>query len=314
MDKKLFMVSKKPLVLWGDNLDRANRNYLDDIDGDYFFSVAETLYAKAKGRGLSSKRARLALRFLYLNSLETFFALLSASIQAPDCVMGWLMKYQVNDVRAILRAINNNEQMFNKWNLDTVNWENVFQALFPFSRKISHYERIETAFCTAWKILNSDFLKEISQREYNSIKHGFRCCFNPIRSLSITSEGNSFNLRGSRSGSAFPVESEIVGLEKEFAKCNFTYSTVYNSWQPHKLLSRIKLISISINNVANALKRVNHQGKLKISFLWPEPPLLMAAFRRDRSQFRNFKTGLEMRSVHIKPMTASEIGEVLCKG
>jgi len=72
IDRKLFMVSAKPLALWGDNLDGANRSYLDDIDGDYFFSVAETLYAKAKGRGQSSKRARLALRFsLCVNITET---------------------------------------------------------------------------------------------------------------------------------------------------------------------------------------------------------------------------------------------------
>lgn len=312
MDKKLFMVSNKPLALWGTNLDRANRAYLDDVDGDFFTSVAETLYEEAKGRGRSAKRAKIALRFIYLNSLETLFALLSASIQAPDCVLGWLMKYRISDIRTVLQAINRNEYVYNKWELKTLNWESVFRALFPLSEKINHFDQIEIAFCKAWKMLSRDFLNDISRNEYNSIKHGLRCRFNPQVALTITNNGISTRFRGSRSGLSFPVVSEIEGFDKKFSHCNFTYSNVYKSWYPYKLLSRIRLISISINNIANVVKRINHQGKLKISFLSPEPLLLKAAFQRDRCQFNNLTTWLNTKAFHIAPLTASEINNVLC--
>jgi len=73
---------------------------LRSLDADYF-----TFQGRQFARSLETEdaqRAAVALRSAYSHALETFFALLFAAIQAPDCVPAWLALYQPAELVALV--------------------------------------------------------------------------------------------------------------------------------------------------------------------------------------------------------------------
>jgi len=50
------------------------------------------------------RRAAMAIRTAYHHGLESFFALLFATLQAPFCVAGWMQVYSPAGLRDIVRS------------------------------------------------------------------------------------------------------------------------------------------------------------------------------------------------------------------
>jgi len=55
--------------------------------------------------GDQKQYAAATLRIAYSQGLETLFALLCAVVQAPDCVIGWFLKYRNSELFELVRKI-----------------------------------------------------------------------------------------------------------------------------------------------------------------------------------------------------------------
>lgn len=87
-----FMIDTRPLCVWDTEIEAINLRFIRGIDPNYFQYVAESSFAALEGE--NAKYAALTLRTAYSHALETFFALLCAALQAPDCVVGWILQYR----------------------------------------------------------------------------------------------------------------------------------------------------------------------------------------------------------------------------
>jgi len=94
------MVNTRPQVAWAWDLAERNLEFLRGIDVGYFEHVART-----EGPILESDRsqyAAAAIRVVYGQALETFFALVAAAAQAPSCVVGWMLSYRNDELQSVI--------------------------------------------------------------------------------------------------------------------------------------------------------------------------------------------------------------------
>ena len=98
-----FVVDETPYCLWDADIRQRNLDFLDSIDPGY--SNIADLHGQSLD-GQEKQYAAAALRVAYSQGLETLFALLCAAIQAPDCVEGWLTKYQNSELESVVKKIN----------------------------------------------------------------------------------------------------------------------------------------------------------------------------------------------------------------
>ncbi|HEV7746101.1 MAG TPA: hypothetical protein VGO56_13965 [Pyrinomonadaceae bacterium] len=91
-----FAVNETPYCFWDLDVHGKNLEFVNKIDPKYFEHIAdlhgELLEADQK------QYAAAALRLAYSHGLETLFALLCPAVQAPDCVIGWFLKYRNSEL------------------------------------------------------------------------------------------------------------------------------------------------------------------------------------------------------------------------
>jgi hypothetical protein len=82
IQNSIFTIDENPYCLWDWNIKSLNLEFLNSVNYQYFDFLAKTLieYPEEKDKHY----AATALRLAYLHGLETLFALLCASLQAPD--------------------------------------------------------------------------------------------------------------------------------------------------------------------------------------------------------------------------------------
>jgi len=112
MQKAVFYVGKKPYAVWDPDIREKNLRLLKCFDTSYFEVSAN---AQCRFFKTDAQRAAIILRLLYGFALETLFSLLAATIQAPDCVFGWLDKYRQGDLELVVRAITNSESLHTRF-------------------------------------------------------------------------------------------------------------------------------------------------------------------------------------------------------
>ena len=98
-----FVIDETPYACWDWELTRKNLEFLEGIDADYFRYVAETNGANLEGE--DKHRAALSLRLAYSQGLETLFALLCSAVQAPQCVVGWMLSYKNEELQQLVQKI-----------------------------------------------------------------------------------------------------------------------------------------------------------------------------------------------------------------
>lgn len=99
----MFLVGEKPYALWDPNIYEKNIAFLKNFDTKYFMYLAD-IHSSQIGSDIA-QQAATALRTSYGLGLETFFSLLGAALQAPDCVFGWLYKYKESDLALVINSI-----------------------------------------------------------------------------------------------------------------------------------------------------------------------------------------------------------------
>jgi hypothetical protein len=81
-----LVIHKSAHCLWAEDVKEKSLDYLNRIDPRYFEFLATTQIQMLEGD--NQQYAAMALRTTYGHALETLFALLCATVQAPKCL--WL--------------------------------------------------------------------------------------------------------------------------------------------------------------------------------------------------------------------------------
>ncbi len=187
MDEKVtisysqFAVGEKPYCVWEWDLPDRNMEYLDRVDPTYFDYVGR-VNAEILGTD-QEQHAAMAIRTAYHHGLETLFALMFAAIQAPDCVVGWMQRYRMEQLRSLVSSA----KRLGGGKLRYAKVKPTEAGARPYTLKgiadmmvggAWHGEedaaKTRREFGLLWQRFAEDFLKEHNQDEYNSFKHGLR--------------------------------------------------------------------------------------------------------------------------------------------
>lgn len=277
MQHSIFLVDDTPYCTWAWELRKTNLEFLDHIDPAYFDYQAKVHFDHIDGE--HKLQAAIALRNSYHHGLETFFALVCAALQGPDCVVGWFEKYQVNQIKSLVSRISSeNEPIPNVLGLQRVTWEIFSTEVNRFSyadeEKIRETHRL---FARLWRHLSREYLNEVNTKEYNHIKHGARAksggCF--LRYGEEHEEGVSppneemVTLGGSAFGTSFFVAEKIEDAPSGKQDPHFRLKPWTVNWNPESVAHSLCLVAHSIQNVISYLKVFNGVRPNEVQFIRP---------------------------------------------
>lgn len=309
MQYSKFVVDETPWCAWDWDLKKQNLNFIEGVDPTYFEYLAQ-VYVNSPDADKEHKAA-LALRTAYSHGIETFFSFLFAALQAPDCVIGWVHKYQISDLKSLIEKVNHRQHIYTKVYIDPITWKNITNALLVFSLDDKDKEkRIKQKFAIAWQKLADDFLASHFIPEYNSIKHGFRArpggiqvAFGTENEPGIPAPPENMRLWGkSEFGSTF-FTVEILDNSKR----NFRLLRHSRGWQLENFYYGLHFISLSLQNILSFLKVGNGIDSSTVEFVWPSPESLFDEPWKKHPSL----SGISMNNVitveHISPFTVDEI-------
>lgn len=270
METVMFAVNERGFAFSDWELRKKNIEFLEGIDPGYYSYIASTSLEKLKSE--NKHYAALSLRISYYQGLETLFALIAATVQAPNCPLGWMLTYRNEDLSEVVKKISFESDLHTRLELDYVSWERLAILIHSYVNVEENEKKsVSEKFGFAWRGLASDFLDTNHEAEYNSAKHGLR----------VRSGGFSLSLGkadvwgvsappekmeclgGSEHGTSFFVKAKI----SERDKANFKPNRISLNWHPQNLLYGLELISASINNVVAYLKFLNGVEPAQCLFL-----------------------------------------------
>jgi hypothetical protein len=275
-----FVVGDKPFCFWGFDLKARNLEFLNSFDPTYFEFLATRAYQELDNE--AKMHASILIRTSYYHSLETFFSLLGATIQAPHFVIGWIMKCGNTDLRDFIKRVNcGSNTILNRLLINRVSFDSLSCKIFSKSYfgNDDRNQQTRRLFAETWSRMAGDFLDEKNISEYNSIKHGFRqksggfgiafglqeahdipCPPEKMESLGVSEFGSSFFC------------SEEVGTLGKNQKRNLNHKLIQHSlnWNPEAVAKKILMVSFSIKNVLSFLKIVDGQRSDTVQFFRPE--------------------------------------------
>jgi hypothetical protein len=253
-----FVVDETPYCLWDWDIQKKNLEFLNRIDPVYFRHIANI-----HGQLLETDErqyAAIALRTAYSHGLESLFALLFATIQAPTCVFAWLLKYEPKHIRNLITKINHRKTIISKLAIKPINWNTLASEIHSFSTSDPEKDTsTQKAFAKLWERFAFEFLDKHLSTEYNSIKHGLRIKmggfhieieFEDVLNSSPSSEKAKV-VGKSEFGSAFLISENLHNRH------NLRVVEQRLNWNPNNLVHALVLISISIANIVAYLKQLN---------------------------------------------------------
>src|SRR5262249_2260735 len=150
-----------------------NLAFLEGIDAEYFRYVAETHGAHLETE--NKHRAALALRSAYAQGLETFFALLCAMVQAPQCVVGWMLSYRNDHIETLVTNITKHIPIYSRLPVKPLAWKSLAKYVHDGVGKTAEQsQHIQEGFGSVWERFAHDFTEDKLIEEYNNVKHGLR--------------------------------------------------------------------------------------------------------------------------------------------
>ncbi len=271
----LFLVDERAFCLWDKEITKTNLEFLHTIDPEYFEYLADVNYEKIRdGNETTSQHAALAIRTAFSQGLETLFALIFASIQAPHCIPAWMGLYQSKELYSLVHKVDNHEKIASLLKVPAINWQTISEAIHV-SLVLDDKDKevaIKRSFGQLWSGFASTFLQVDFGNEYNSIKHGLR----------IKNGGFSFAM-GIQDTPGIPAAKERMMLmgKSEFGTSYYDINRIEKvkehiqikrasrNWDPEDMVWGLKLISISISNIVTSLKIHNGINPDKVQFHWP---------------------------------------------
>lgn len=270
METVMFAVNERGCAFSDWELRNKNIEFLEGIDPGYYSFIASTSLEKLKSE--DKHYAALSLRISYYQGLETLFALIAATVQAPKCPLGWMLAYENYELKDVVRKISSENDIYTRLRLDYISWERLaFLIHSHVNVEENEKKSISGKFGFAWKGLASDFLDTNHEAEYNSAKHGLRVrsggfslSFGKAEVWGVSAPLEKMEcLGGSEHGTSFFVKAKIF----ERDKVNFKLNRISLNWHPQNLLYGLELIAASINNVVAFLKLLNGAEPAQCSFL-----------------------------------------------
>ncbi len=265
-----FAVNETPYCFWDLDAKQRNLDFINSIDPLYFQHIAN-LHSEALD-GDEKQYAAAALRVAYSHGLESFFALLCATVQAPDCIIGWLLKYQIVELREVVRKISERRRIYSKLQPKPVTWDVIVEVVFSYfiTGDNEKDEKIRKNFARLWRRFASDFLQDNHVYEYNSIKHGLRARMGGFH-LAMGAEDIP--------GVPAPPEKMRMMVDSEFGSSfyvpvrlqdrhNFAVMQQSLNWDPINFAYALQLISLSIKNVTGFLKILHGTPIKEVPFSW----------------------------------------------
>ncbi len=307
MESYSFAINTRPQCVWDWRLKEKNLEFLAGIDPDYFLYVADVNGAILATR--KDQRAALAVRLAYSQALETFMALSAATIQASSCPMGWMLRYNNEDLREIIAKISQGTVEHCRFPASS-DWNGLAAAVVELSSvPVVEQPEVVSCFAKMWSRLADDFLDGAQENEYNSLKHGMRARPGGF-SLRIGAEiipgepapAEAMKLLGaSEYGSTFFVIEKPVG-----GKIDFRPRTFSRNWSPENLFSSLQLLAVSIDNVRSYL-RARGGDTSSLPFRRPEDPAVYESPWAHHVGVFTCNFDLEVRSEHICQTTKEEV-------
>jgi hypothetical protein len=266
-----FAVDETPYCVWDLNIRQLNLDYLNSIDPLYFEHLANIYEGFLEGE--EKQYAATALRMAYSHGLESFFSLICAAVQAPECVVGWLLKYKIVELESVVRKITQWGRVYSKLKLDHVTWETLAEFFSPFDTGDAEKNfRIKQAFARLWEGFAHDFLEEKNRLEYNSIKHGLR--------VHMGGFYLAMGLETTPGVPAPPERMQVIGssdfgssyyvAERLSDRRNLRIRRQSMNWNPENLFHALSLISTSTRNVLAVLKAMNGVPLSELQLSYPE--------------------------------------------
>lgn len=272
MQSSIFLVDNEPYCIWDPELKESCKRFLKGLDPEYF-QYAFNAHLETE----DEKRASVALRLSLHHGLETFFSLVGAFVQAPDCPFAWLSKCSTAALRSVVVRIGKGDkELFTKLNLSEPSWPEIARCVHhTYMPGTERQSETVDGFTKLWQRMAHEFLATEHIDEYNSIKHGFR----------VRSGGFGLAVAVESSPGIEPAPDAFKGLGRsDFGSTFFKIeplsatkgerSLVLAEQSVNWSLERIVLLNqatyISINNLVSALRIVNDFAASECKFLRPE--------------------------------------------
>lgn len=303
-----FVTDRTPHVLWDFDIRQRNIEYLDSLEGGFFWHYVEAHQPLLSGE--NRHFAALVIRSAYSHALEAFFALLGSFVQAPQCAVGWMLTYTNEELRSLVRKISDGQPVLARLTTRPVTWNTIAHAVHCTPTGDAQMDsEVPEGFAQAWECLARDFLDPARDREYNNFKHGLRVGqggFNISIGIPTSPEipvpqEDMIDVGGSEYGSTF-FEQERLG-----DRVNFHLKKTWLNWNPENHIAGLSLLSTSMANILSALKAVNGVDRGKCPIRYPKNPSI---FREPWSHHLGgvtFDSHLELRREHITPLTREDV-------
>jgi len=267
-----FAVFETPHCVWGRDLRSQNLRFLESLEPKYFDHLADTQVGLLEGE--NARLSALTLRIGYSQALEALFALLGATLQAPDAIPSWLQLYGLGELRSLVDAITRSKPVLCFLNDDPRSWSDLAKVVDQYvPGDATAKKTIDAGFGRAWERFASDFLDEQFTDEYNGIKHGFRIrpggftlSYGVQEKFGTPAPPEAMqSLGGSEFGSTF-FRMESLARRRTHVKLRRSS----RNWHPMNFAYGLKLISMSLANVIGFLRVANGVGPETVPFSWPD--------------------------------------------
>lgn len=311
-----FAVNETPYCFWDLDVHGKNLEFINQIDPKYFEHVSDMHGGLLEGE--QKQYVAATLRIAYSQGLETLFALMCAVVQAPDCVIGWFLKYRNSELFDLVRKIKEGRSIYSKLRCHRVNWRVIADLVFSeFSTGNPEVdEHIRANFAKLWSHFASDFLNENFDREYNSIKHGFRARMGGFY-LALGLEDKPGvpappermqTMANSVFGSSFFVPDRLHDNR------NFTVSHQALNWVPENYVDALHLISASIHNAVAFLRIMHGVPRTEVPFTYYKDEESYQLPWSRSTGMTELRWNSQITEIAIKPLTKEDILSVYVEG
>lgn len=267
-----FLVGCHAVTAVATDLVERNSRFVDHYDSAYFASVSSALLRSIEAADQTdrSETHRLATGMIsnYGQSIEAFFAMLFAVLQAPSCPLPWLLKYRRSDLLELIRLVNENKHHdLCRVHASGSSWDGISNTINSVegTSEIPRNDVVES-FAALWRNLAKEYVDDRYSAEYNSIKHAARIepgGFN----LAIGGNPNAMHSLG---GSEFGMSTQrLVNLKNTPTKHKgavFGLRRIHYNWDPGRIHLRTSLISDSVQNVLQFARGLRAGSMSRVTF------------------------------------------------
>ncbi len=218
--------------------------------------ISEQQYSEAsdsiKNNYINNTYSYFSLYTTYFQALETMFGLLSAIVQAPYFVYGWLLEYRNQELMDMVTKIQNKLPIYNAHNREVITWKDISLIVHP-KNDTDEDRIIIDSYALVWERLALDFLSNDFQECYKSIKHGCRAKKDAIKNMTIA----EMYFEGSEYGFQYGVIRNNNGCKE------IRYKIV--NINPTIAFYTFEIVKGTIYNIKEFVKTVNYKGEKTVS-------------------------------------------------